>query len=59
MGSQEDRTHSKAADGKTSEVVDCGAGQARLRLEDPTRWWLAAPMAPHSRIDKPGRMAGE
>ena len=36
-----------------------GMRQARLQLEDPTRWWLAAPEAPHSRIDKLGGTAGE
>ena len=59
MGSGAERTHSKAAAGRPSEVADCGAGQARLQLADPTRWWLAAPAAPHSRIDKLGGMAGE
>ena len=32
---------------------------ARWQLADPERWWLADPVAPHSRIDKPGGMAGE
>ena len=36
------------------EVVGCGTGQARLQLADPTRWWLADPVTPHSHIDKPG-----
>ena len=49
----------KAAAGGPSEVADCGMGQARLQLADPSRWWLADPVAPHSCIDKPGGMAGE
>ena len=32
MGSWVDRTHSKVAAGRPSEVVDCGAGWARLQL---------------------------
>ena len=59
MGSQVERTHRKAAAGGPHEVADCGMGQARLQLADPTRWWLADPMAPHSRIDKLGGMVGE
>ena len=58
MGSWPQRTPSKAAAGRPSKVVDCGTGQARLLLADLTRWWLADPAAPHSRIDKP-RTAGE
>ena len=54
MGSGAERTHSKAAAGGPSKVADCGMGQARLQLADPTRWWLADPVAPHSCIDKPG-----
>ena len=50
---------SKAAAGGPSEVVDCGTGQARLQLADPTRWWLADPMAPHSRIDKQEQQGSE
>ena len=34
-------------------------GQAVQQLADPTRWWLADPVAPHSPIDKPGGTAGE
>ena len=45
--------------GGPSEVEGCGVGQTRLQLEDPTRWWLADPVAPHSLIDKLGGMAGE
>ena len=59
MGSGAERTHSKAAAGRPSEVADCGAGQARLQLADPTRWWLADPAAPHLNIDKPGGTAGK
>ena len=59
MGSWAERTRSKAAAGGLSEVADCGMGQARLQLADPTRWWLADPAAPHSLIDKLGGMAGE
>ena len=54
-----ERTRGKAAAGGPREVADCGAGQARLQLAYPTRWWLADPAAPHLRIDEPGRMAGE
>ena len=32
MGSQAERTCSKAVAGGRSEVVDCGAGQAKLQL---------------------------
>ena len=32
MGSQAERTHSKAAAGGPSEVADCGAGRAKLQL---------------------------
>ena len=53
------RTHGKVAAGGPSKVADYGMGQARLQLADPTRWWLADPVAPHSCIDKPGGMAGE
>ena len=41
-----ERTQGKVAAGGPSEVADCGAGQARLQLADPTRWWLA-PLWPH------------
>ena len=37
MGSWAERTRSKAAAGGLSEVADCGMGQARLQLADPTR----------------------
>ena len=53
------RTRSKVVAGGPSKVVDCGTGQARLQLADPTKWWLADPVAPHLRIDGPGGMAGE
>ena len=33
----------KAAAGRLSEVADCGRGQARLQLADPTRWRMADP----------------
>ena len=54
MGSHKERTHGKVAAGGPSKVADCGMGQARLQLADPTRWWLADPVAPHSHIDKAG-----
>ena len=54
-----ERICGKAAAGGLSEVADCGTGQARLQLADPTRWWLADPAAPHSRIDKLGGTARE
>ena len=34
-------------------------GQAVRQLADPTRWWLADPVAPHSPIDKPGGTVGD
>ena len=54
-----ERTHRKGEAGGPGEVADCGAGQARRQLADPTRWWLADPAAPHSHIDRPGGTAGE
>ena len=54
-----ERTHGKAVAGRPTKVADCGTGQARLQLADPPRWWLADPLAPHSRIDKPGATTGE
>ena len=36
MGSQAQRTGGKEGAGGSSEVVDCGLGQARLQLADPT-----------------------
>ena len=45
--------------GGPSKVADCATGQARLQLADPTRWWLADPVAPHSRLDKSGGTVGE
>ena len=59
MGSRVERTRGKAAAGRPSKVADCGTGQARLQLADPTRRWLADPSAPHSCIDKLGGMVGE
>ena len=59
MGSRAERTPDKAAAGGSSEVVDCGAGRARLQLADPARQWLADPGVPHSSADKPGGTAGE
>ena len=53
------RARGKGVAGRPSEVVDCGVGQARLQLADPTRWWLADPVAAHSRTDKLGGMAEE
>ena len=58
-GSQEERTHGKVAAGGPSKVADCGTGQTRLQLADPTRWWLADPAAPHSRKDRQGGTTGE
>ena len=57
-GSQVEKTCSKAAADGPSKVADCGTGQARLQLADPTRWWLADPAAPHWPIDKLGGTAG-
>ena len=54
-----ERTPRKVAAGGPSNVADCGMGQARLQLADPTRWWLPDPAGSLSRIDKPGGMAGE
>ena len=48
IGSWVERTPGKVVAGRPSEVADCGTGQARLQLADPTRWWLADPEAPHS-----------
>ena len=45
-----ERTHGKVGAGRPSEVADCGMGQARLQLADPT--------APRLRIDKLGGMGG-
>ena len=58
-GSGAERTPGKAAAGGPSKVVDCGEGQAKLQLADPTRWWLADPAAPHSRKDRQGGTTGE
>ena len=54
-----ERTRGKAAASGPSEVADCGMGQARLHLADPTRWWPTDPVAPHSPIDKLEATAGE
>ena len=54
-----ERTRGNSVTGGLSEVVDSGTGQARLQLADPTRWWLADPAAPHSRIDKPRGLDSE
>ena len=35
-----------------------GAGQARLQLAHPTKWWLADPVAPHLHRDKPRFISG-
>ena len=45
--------------GGLSKMANCGMGQARLQLADPTRWGVADPVAPHSHIDKPGGTLGE
>ena len=39
-------------------MADCGTGQARRQLADPTRWWLADAVAPHSCIDRLGGTGG-
>ena len=59
MGSRAERTRGKVAAGRPSKVADCGTGQVRMQLADPTRWWLADPVAPHSCTDKPGGNAGQ
>ena len=59
MGSWMERTCGKAVAGGPSEVADCGVGWSRLQLADPTRWWLADPVAPHLHINKLGGTAGE
>ena len=59
MGSRGGEEQRGLAAGGPSEVADCGTGQTRLQLADPTRWWLADPVTPHLHIDKPGGMAGE
>ena len=53
------RTGGKVLGGGPSEVADCGRGQARLQLADPTRWGLADPVVPHLWVDKLGGTAGE
>ena len=58
MSSRVARTRNKVVAGRPSEEADCGMRQARLQLADPTRWWLADPVAPHSHIDKLGGTAG-
>ena len=48
-----------------SEVVDCGAGQARLQLAskeqlaDPTRWWLVDPVVQHLQINQEEQRRGK
>ena len=59
MSSRVARTRNKVVAGRPSEEADCGMRQARLQLADPTRWWLADPVAPHSHADKPGGTTGE
>ena len=59
MGSRVERTPGKAAAGRPSKVADCGRGQARLQLANPTRWWLVVPAAPHSHVDKLEGTVGE
>ena len=54
-----ERTGSQEAAGGPSRVANCGTGQARLQLADPTRWWQVVPVAPHSHIDRPGGTVGE
>ena len=54
-----ERTRGKVGAGRPSKVADCGTGQARLQLADPTRWWVADPAAPYLHIDKTGGTAGE
>ena len=59
MGSRGRVDSRQGGAGGPSKVADCGTGQARLQLADPTKWWLAAPVAPHSHIDKLGGRVGE
>ena len=51
MGTRAERTHSKAAAGGPSKVADCGTGQAKLQLADPTMWWWQT-LRPHFRAQK-------
>ena len=51
MGSQVERTHSKAAAG--------GPGQARWQLAEQERWQLVDWAVPHSLVDKLGGTTGE
>ena len=46
MGSRVEKTQGKVAAGGPSEVAHCGTAQARLKLADPTRWWMADSVAP-------------
>ena len=54
MGSQAERTHDKTAASRPSEVVDCGAGRARLQLAGE-----AAAGGPGDRLHNPGSQHGE
>ena len=54
MGSQVERTRSKAAAGGPSEVADCGAGRARLQLAGE-----AAAGGPGDRLRNPEFHHGE
>ena len=59
-----ERTRRKVSAGGPREVVDQGAGRARLQLAseavggDPERWWLVEWAVPHSCADKPGEKLG-
>ena len=44
---QESRMRGLVGAGGPSKVADCGTGQVRLQLADPTRWWLEDSAAPH------------
>ena len=59
MGSLVERPCGKVVAGRPSEVANCGMGQARLQLADPSRWWLADPVAPHSCIEQLGGKVGK
>ena len=53
MGRWAERTHSKAADGGPSKVVDCGVGWAKLQLASE-----AAAGGPGDRPCNPGLRCG-
>ena len=53
-GSWAERTHSKAAAGRPSEVADCGVGRAKLQLAGE-----AAAGGPGDRLSNPEFQRGE